>query len=149
MKKILFPLLLLIIGAAIGAGSGYAMTRFVGTPAGEAAATKHAEPETPGKFVALPRMTAPLVLKDGKLSGYAAFEVQLEVGEENVDAVTARLPFLQHAINLRTFRIPLAAGADGMLPDLDSFRRIVIEAAREAIGPDMVRKVAITKAEPA
>lgn len=149
MKKILFPLLLLIIGGALGAGSGYATNLIVGNPAQASAAATPAEPEMPGKFVALPPMTAPLVLKDGKLSGYAAFEVQLEVGEDDVDIVTARLPFLQHAINLRTFRIPLAAGADGMLPDLDSFRRIVIEAAREAIGPGKVRKVAVTKAEPA
>ena len=149
MKKILFPIVLLVTGGAIGAGSGYATNFLLGTPAG--ATTVRPEPveEQPGKFVAMPVMTAPLVLKDGKLSGYAAFEIQLEVDESEADLVTARLPFLQHAINLRTFKVPLAAGADGMLPDLDNFRRVVIEAARESIGPGKVRKVAITKAEPA
>ncbi len=149
MKKILFPIVLLITGGAIGAGSGYATNFFLGTPAGATTAKPEPVEEEPGKFVSLPTMTAPLVLKDGKLSGYAAFEIQLEVDESEVDAVTARLPFLQHAINLRTFKVPLAAGADGMLPDLDNFRRVVIEAAREAVGPGKVRKVAITKAEPA
>ena len=149
MKKILFPIVLLITGGAIGAGSGYATNFFLGTPAGATTAKPEPVEEEQGTFVALPPMTAPLVLKDGKLSGYAAFEVQLEVSESDADAVTARLPFLQHAINLRTFKVPLAAGADGMLPDLDNFRRVVIEAAREAVGPGKVRKVAITKAEPA
>lgn len=150
MKKILFPLILLIVGALIGAGGGYATLFMLGAAPAAASTAKPepAEPE-PGKFVTVPPMTAPLVLKDGKLSGYATFEIQLEVDESQVDAVTARLPFLQHAINLRTFKVPLAAGADGMLPDIDNFRRVVIEAAREAFGPDKVRKVAITKAEPA
>lgn len=149
MKKILFPMVLLITGGAIGAGSGYATNFFLGTPAGATTAKPEPVEEEPGKFVAMPVMTAPLVLKDGKLSGYAAFEIQLEVDESEADLVAARLPFLQHAINLRTFKVPLAAGADGMLPDLDNFRRVVIEAARESIGPGKVRKVAITKAEPA
>ncbi|MDR6853476.1 hypothetical protein J2Y54_002996 [Sphingomonas sp. BE123] len=148
MKKILFPLILLITGAAIGAGGGYATTLFLAPPAGATGKPEPAE-EEPGTFVTVPQMTAPLVLKDGKLSGYAKFEIQLEVSESDAAAVTARLPFLQHAINLRTFKVPMAAGADGMLPDLDNFRRVVIEAAREAIGPDKVRKVTITKAEPA
>ncbi|MWN16064.1 hypothetical protein, partial [Escherichia coli] len=97
----------------------------------------------------LPRMTAPLVLPDGRLSGYAAFEEQLEVPIEDAARVTAELPYLQHAINMRTYRIPLAAGRDGALPNIDVFRRVTLDAATEAFGRGVVRRVAVTQAVPA
>ena len=59
------------------------------------------------------------------------------------------MPLLLHAINLRTFRSPLASGPDGMLPDIEQFRAVVMTAAPEAFGEGMVRHVAITQANPA
>ena len=146
MKKILFPALVLILGAGVGAGSGYGAGLLFGPP--DAKAEAHTEESVPTTFVAIPRMVAPLVLADGHLSGYAAFEVQLEVAEADAGMVNQRVPFLQHAINLRTFRTPMAAGVDGAIPDLDRYRNVVAAASVEVLGKNIVRKVAITQAVP-
>lgn len=146
MKKLIPMLLFLIAGVAVGGGSGYAAQLLLGPKTNEQ--PQRAE-EAPTVFVPLPRMVAPLVARDGHLSGYVAFELQLQVREEDAAAVTAKLPFLQHAINLRTYRTPLAAGPDGALPDIEIFRKLTRDAAAEAFGKDVVRKVAVTQATPA
>jgi hypothetical protein len=147
MGKILFPLIILLLGAGVGAASGFGVRYAFGPPAAAAAKATPAKVET--TLVPLPRMTAPLVLPDGRLSGYAAFEEQLEVPIEEAARVTAALPYLQHAINMRTYRIPLAAGRDGALPNIDVFRRVTLDAATEAFGRGVVRRVAVTQAVPA
>ena len=146
MGKILFPLIILLLGAGVGAASGFGVRQVLGPPAA-AGPSKPAKVET--TLVPLPRMTAPLVLPDGRLSGYVAFEEQLEVPTEDAARVTAELPYLQHAINMRTYRIPLAAGRDGALPNIDVFRRVTLDAATEAFGRGVVRRVAVTQAVPA
>jgi len=146
MGKILFPLIILLLGAGVGAASGFGVRYAFGPPAAPAKAVP-AKVET--TLVPLPRMTAPLVLPDGRLSGYATFEEQLEVATEDAVRVTAELPYLQHAINMRTYRIPLAAGRDGALPNIDVFRRVTLDAATETFGRGVVRRVAVTQAVPA
>ena len=146
MGKILFPLIILLLGAGVGAASGFGVRHLFGPPA---ATAKAAPAKVETTLVPLPRMTAPLVLPDGRLSGYAAFEEQLEVRIEDAARVTAELPYLQHAINMRTYRIPLAAGRDGALPNIDVFRRVTLDAATEAFGRGVVRRVAVTQAVPA
>ena len=150
MKTALLVPLLLVAGTALGGGSGYAVRMVLGDQTAgsvHAAETKIADVQT--TFVPLPRMLAPLVLPDGRLSGYAAFELQLEVKEEDADMVMKRLPYLQHAINLRTFQTPLGAGTDGAIPDIAVFRKVAEDAAKEAFGADVVRRVAVTGAVPA
>ncbi|MGN6374332.1 MAG: hypothetical protein ACTHMG_02135 [Sphingomonas sp.] len=146
MKKLLLRFFLLLAGAGVGAGSGVAAHLLLGPHSVSQA--KAATP-SPTTFVPLPRMLAPLVLPDGSLSGYVAFELQLGVGEKDAPRVTAELPLLQHAINMRTYRTPLAAGADGALPDIDLFRRVTMDAAKQVFGPGVVRRVAVTQALPA
>jgi hypothetical protein len=75
--------------------------------------------------------------------------VQLETVDADVAFVTARLPVLMNAINMRTFRVPMASGPDGMLPNLTTFQKIVMESSNEAFGPRIVRRVVITQAAPA
>ena len=58
-------------------------------------------------------------------------------------------PLLLHAVNLQTYRTPLAAGPGGQLPDLSAFRRLVAAAADTAFGRGRVRHIAITQARPA
>ncbi|WP_010161084.1 hypothetical protein [Sphingomonas sp. PAMC 26617] len=147
MGKLLFPLIVLLLGAAVGGASAFGVRTLFFPAAAAGKAKPAADVET--TLVPLPRMTAPLVLPDGRLSGYAAFEEQLEVPAAEAARVTARLPYLQHAINMRTYRIPLAAGRDGALPDIDVFRRVTLEAATEAFGRGVVRRVAVTQAVPA
>lgn len=146
MKKILLPLGVLLAGAGVGSGAAFGTTMFVGQAPKEAGHA--AEPEETG-FVPASKVIAPLVLRDGRLAGYVAFDIELEVPADQVETVTARLPLLLHAINMRTYRTPMAAGPDGMLPDLGTFRALVLQAAPEAFGPGLVRKVAITQAVPA
>lgn len=143
MKKIIKLVVMLILGLGLGGGAAYATLRLLGPPA-------PAKPEEPAlAFVKAEKMNAPLVLGDGRLAGYVSFDFDVQVPEEEVAVVTAKLPLLLHAINMRTYRTPLAAGPDGMLPDIDGLRRVVLAAAPEALGKNVVRKVAITRAEPA
>jgi len=148
VKKLLFLVVALIAGLAAGGGTAYAMVKMLGSgaPKQEAAAV---EKEAPAKFVPTGKVLVPLVFADGHLAGYASMEVQLEVDEAKADFVTQRMPLLLHAINMRTYRTPMAAGPDGMLPDLEGFRKLVDASASEAFGAKVVRKVAVTNANPA
>lgn len=143
MLKILMPAGVLIAGLGAGAGAAVVAVQVAG-PAKPAAA--HAAKEEKTEFVPVPHVIAPLVFADGRLSGYVAFDVQLEVAADKVESTTARLPLLLDAITMRTYRTPMAAGPDGMLPDVATFRDVVKTAAAQSLGPDLVRKVAVTKA---
>lgn len=147
MKKILLPLAVLIAGAGVGGATAYGTTLITdGSP------VVHSAPVEEGSdtaFVPATGVLAPLVTADGRLAGYVQFEVQLEVTADQVEFVTARLPLLLHAINMRTYKTPMAAGPDGMLPDLATFRAIVMAAAPEAFGKNVVKAAALTQAVPA
>ncbi|OAN57280.1 hypothetical protein [Sphingomonas sp. TDK1] len=147
MKKLLFLIVALLAGLAAGGGTAYAMVKMLGI--GAAQQEPVAEKEELGKFVPTGRVLVPLVFADGHLAGYAAMEVQLEVDEAKAEFVTQRMPLLLHAINMRTYRTPMAAGPDGMLPDLEGFRKVVDASATEAFGPKVIRKIAVTAANPA
>lgn len=151
MKKLIFLLLVLIAGAATGGGAGYAAITLLAPShkAATAAAPAAPAPAEDPHFVPTGQILAPLVDANGRLSGYVQFDVQLEVAEDKADFVTARLPLLLHAINMRTYRTPMASGPDGMLPELGTFRKVAEGAASEAFGPGVVRRATITKATPA
>jgi len=138
MKKLLGVVLALILGVGVGVGSawGVGMLRNNG---GHVVRTE---------FVPTGTMMAPLVFPDGRLSGYVSFEVQLEVPQGEGEAVKAKLPVLLNAVNLRTYRTPMASGRDGLIPGLEAFRRVVMDAARETYGPDTVRRAVVTHASP-
>ena len=147
MKKFLLPLGVLIAGMGVGGAAAYGTSMVVGSsPTAKVAP----EPEAGDmSFVPATNVMAPLVTADGRLAGYVQFEVQLEVPADKADFVTARLPLLLHAINMRTYKTPMAAGPDGMLPDLSVFRSVVMAAAPEAFGAHVVKTAAITQAVPA
>lgn len=147
MKKILFLLFILLTGLGLGGGAAYATVMLLGPKAPPAAGATHGEVEP--SFVDAGKILAPLVFADGRLSGYVQFQVQLEVPAEKAEFVTARLPLLLHAINMRTYRTPMAAGPDGLIPDIETFRKVVMAAAPEAFGAGVLRKVAVTQANPA
>lgn len=136
MKKLLGAVLALILGVGVGGASAY----------GVGLIKKPAVVKT--EFVPADAMMAPLVFPDGRLAGYASFEVQLEVPQGEGEDVKVKLPLLMNAVNLRTYRTPLASGKDGLIPGIDAFRRVVIDAAAETYGPAMVRRVVVTHASP-
>lgn len=100
-------------------------------------------------FVPVTNVLAPLVLGDGRLAGYVGFDAELEVRADVSGSVTEKVPLLLHAINMRTYRTPLAAGRDGTLPDIAGLRAVIAAGAEEAFGVGVVRRIAITRAEPA
>lgn len=145
MKKILFLLVVLLAGLGLGGGAAYATVMLLGPQKPKAAHADEVEPS----FVDAGKVLAPLVFADGRLSGYVQFQIQLEVPSDKAEFVTARMPLLLHAINMRTYRTPMAAGPDGLIPDLETFRKVVMQAAPEAFGAGVLRKVAVTQANPA
>jgi len=148
MKKILFTLVVLFAGLGLGGGAALATLMLLGPrPAQAAKAEPEGDVET--AFVPVDKLLAPLVTADGRLTGYVQFQFNLEVAADKAPDVTKRLPLLLHAINMRTFKTPMAAGPDGLVPGLEQFRQVVEASANEAFGAGVVRKVAITQATPA
>ncbi len=143
MKKLLVLLVLLATGLGIGAGAAYGVAQLLGPPP-----PKSAPAEEAMVFVSAGTLLAPIVAGDGRLSGYATFDVQLEVPVANEAEVTEKLPLLLHAVNLRTWATPMAAGPDHILPDLRTLAAVVNSAAEEALGKKMVRRVIVTGARP-
>lgn len=141
MKLLIRGLVLLPLGLIVGAGASYATAAILGPPA--------AHEVVDSAFVPTGKVLAPLVLEDGRLAGYVSFEIQLEVPSDQVEFVTTRMPLLLHAINVANFRSPLASGRDGMLPNVEQFRKVVMAAAPQAFGNGVVRHAAITHADPA
>lgn len=143
MKKALAIPLLAIAGIALGGGTAFGVQQLVPPPA------KPTHPKIVTAFVPTGKLLAPLVSADGRLTGYVTFELQLETEEKEVDYVTKRLPLLLDAVNLRTFRTPMATGPDGVLPDLAVLQKLVLEASASAYGPKVVRRVVVMQAAPA
>jgi hypothetical protein len=141
MRKFLLLLSVAIAGLGVGGGAAWATSIFLAPPAA-------ADPAGPAVFVPAGKVLAPLVTKDGRLAGYESFKVELEVSGDDAETVQARLPLLLNAINMRTYKTPMAAGADGLLPNLGTFRKLVMDAADEAFGKGVVRRAAITEATP-
>ena len=143
------PLLLLLAGVAgLGVGGGAALgVAQLAPPAADGAKAKPQEP-VDTEFVTTGSVITPLVFPDARFAGYVGIEAQLEVAPDEAEAVRARMPLLLHEINLRTFKTPMAAGPDGQMPDLETYRRILQEAAPRIFGAGVVRRVAITQARP-
>lgn len=146
IKRIIVGMVAVVAGLGVGAGGAWgALHFFPQYLTGHASKARKVATE----FVPPVEILAPLVFADGRLSGYARFEVQLEVTKGETEDVGAKLPLLMNAVNLRTYRTPLASGPDGLVPGLEQFRRVVMDAAREVYGKDVVRSVAVTQASPA
>ena len=88
MKKLFVLVLLLLLGAGVGAGTAYGVAQVMGPPP---KVDHHAAPapEVDTVFVPTGAVLVPVVTGDGVLSGYASFEVQLEVEEERSADVAA------------------------------------------------------------
>lgn len=138
--KILMPLAALVGGLAAGGGTAYATAMYLGL---------HKQPaKVDTVFVPTGPVLAPLVFPDGRLAGYVQFQVQVEVDSDKSEEITERIPLLLDAINMRTYKTPMASGPDGMLPELGTFRKVVDQAAKQAFGPGVVHKAVVTQAQP-
>ncbi len=134
----------LVGGTAIGGGAAYGVVHW----APQLLPGMPKPSQEPSEFVATGTILAPVTFADGRLSGYVSFECQLEVPKGKAAEVTQQLPVLLNAVNMRSYRQPLASGPDGMIPNLELFRRVMMDAAREVYGPELVRRAVITQAAP-
>lgn len=141
MRKFLLFLLILILGLGAG-GAGALATSLV-------MADRHAQAQKATLFVPTGPIVAPLVFADGRLSGYVTFEAQIEVSSDKADAIRKQLPLLLDAVNMRTYRTPMASGPDGLVPGVDAFRRVLFDAAVQTFGRETVRRAIVTQATPA
>lgn len=142
MKKIFVSVVALVLGVGVGGSAAFATAKMLnGEPLYKPA-------PVPDMFVPTGGVLAPLVDEKGRLVGYATFEMQLEVPAEKGKLVADTVPVLLNAINMRTYRTPLAAGPNGQIPRLDAFRKVVVDAATEVYGKGVVRRVAVVKAAP-
>lgn len=146
MKKPLFLIIVIFSGIGLGGGTALGTQMLLGPRQMQSAKPPETEATA---FVRVDKLLAPLVSADGRLTGYVQFQFDLEVPKDKASQASQRLPLLLHAINMRTFRTPMAAGRDGLLPNIEAFRKVVEAAAPEAFGASVVRKVAITQATPA
>lgn len=142
VKKILFSAFVLALGGGIGGSAAFGVAKVLG-----GGPLFKATP-LPDVFVPIGAVLAPLVYEDGRLAGYASFEVQVEVNGDKNELVTKNVPLLLNAINMRTHRTPMASGPGGQIPKLDAFRKVVMDAAVEVFGPGVVSRAAIMKAAP-
>lgn len=148
MKTLPLAALLLVAGLGIGSGSAFGTAFLLKSADPPAKAATPAPPEAPN-FVPTGLILSPLVSPTGRLAGYVQFEAMLQTAPDQAEFVKARLPLLMHAINMRTYRTPMTSGPDGLLPNLETFRALVMASAAEAFGPGLVKRVAIQKAIPA
>lgn len=139
MKKVIVSTLVLVLGIGVGGGAAYGTSQLLGAQAEARVATE---------FVPTGTVLAPLVFGDGRLASYVSFEVQLEVPSNKRADVELRLPILLNAINMRTYRTPMASGRDGLIPGLAVFRKVVLDAAVETYGKDVVQRAVVTQAAP-
>lgn len=146
MKKLLTLLIVLLLGLGVGGGAAYGLSMVLGPPPTPDAHVEKKKVET--AFVPTGALVVPIVTGDGNLSGYASFEMQLEVAEADEAEVTAQIPLLLHAINMRTYRTPMAAGKQKILPDLDVLSRLAMEAATKSLGKGKVLRAVVTSARP-
>lgn len=138
-------LLLLPLGLAAGAAGGGAAAYLLPREQGRPAPVEVGD----GKFVTMGALLVPITLPDGQFTAYVTVEPQLEVAVSDEEGVTARLPLVIHAVNVRLYRTPLAGGADGRLPDAGKIRTVIAEEASKVLGRGVVRSVALTRIAPA
>ena len=146
MKPAILLLVMVLGGSTVGGASALTIT-LLRPQAEPESAQKHvaAEDGEPPEFVPA-EVLVPLVFSDGQLAGYASVKLELRVATGGAEEVKTRLPLLLNAINLQTYRTPLASGSDGRMPDLAGFRKLVQRSADQSLGKGTILQVAITEA---
>lgn len=141
MRKFLFLLVVSLLGLGVGAAGALATHLVI--------ARHESQAREDAVLVPTGTILAPLVFPDGRLAGYVNFEAQIEVRSDRQDDVKQHMPLLLDAVNMRTYRAPLASGRDGLIPGVDAFRKVLFDAAVATFGKNTVRRAVVTQAMPA
>lgn len=98
-------------------------------------------------YVAVQRMTLPVVDKDGGLASYMTIDFALEVPAGKRVYVRQRVPEVRHAVNAAAWKNRLIATSGGGL-DIDETRAMLLAASRRALGKDSIIQVRVLTAAP-
>ena len=98
-------------------------------------------------YVAVQRMTLPVVDRDGQLQSYMTVDFALEVPAEKRAFVRQRVPEVRHAVNLAAWKTRVVATDGGGL-DIAETRAMLLAASRRALGANAVREVRVLTAVP-
>lgn len=145
MRRLILPLLLALLGIAVGAGAGYVLRPAAPAPTETGTATEPAAPAQgpdasgeSSEFVKLNNQFIVPDLDDGAIVSLVVLSLSLEVATGGTEAVYAAEPKLRDALlqvlfdhaNARGFRGDFTSA--GQMEDL---RRALLEAARRILGP--------------
>jgi hypothetical protein len=151
MKKILFLLIVLLAGLGLGGGAAFATMLALG-PRHEAESRRRqgrcrgregqlrADRQESWRRSSSPTATSPAMSSSISSSKWP---------QDKSDFVTARLPLLLHAINMRTYRTPMAAGARRAASRSRRVPQGRASGRPGSVRRAVVRKVAVTAATPA
>lgn len=151
MIQKLIPVILALIGAALGVGGGLALRPApppLSAEEAEAAAKAAAEeipPEALPDYVKLNNQFVVPVVKDGRVSAMVILALSLEVKKDSSAQVFAREPKLRDEFLQILFEHANAGGFDGSFTDGDNLiilRRAFLESAQKVLG-DIVSDVLI------
>lgn len=98
-------------------------------------------------YVAVQRMTLPVVDEHGVLASYMTIDFALEVPGERRAWVRQRVPEVRHAVNAAAWKTRLIAMSGGGL-DVEETRAMLLGAAQGALGAENVRQVRVLTAVP-
>ncbi|EEW26586.1 flagellar basal body-associated FliL family protein [Rhodobacter ferrooxidans] len=150
----LVPILLAVIGLAVGGGAGIFLRPAPEAPSPEAAADPHAvatpsgeevPPEAQPEYVKLSNQFIVPIVADGRVNAMVIMALSVEVTPGSTEAVYAKEPKLRDAFLQVLFDHANAGGFRGSFTDganLTLLRKALLEVAQSTMG-DMVTDVLI------
>lgn len=145
MKRILIPLILIVLGLSAGLGAGLWLRPAPETEA-DAGQADPGHPEAPPEYVKMSNQFIIPVLEEGRVASLVVMTLSLEAAPGSSEAIYAKEPKLRDAFLQILFDHANSGGFRGSFTDgtvLLPLRKALLEAAR-GIMPDVISDVLIT-----
>ena len=150
MKPIILPIVLVIVGVALGAGAGFALRPEAVADLAADAEPAGAEPpagESGSEFVKLNGQFVVPVVADARVGALVIISLSIEVPTAGGGVVYEREPKLRDALLRAMFEHANLGGFQGGFTEVSKLaplRRALTEAAQGVLGKDRVINVLIT-----